>query len=318
MPAIIQGIKIGHYTNLEAATGCTVIICDKGATGGVDVRGSAPGTRETDLLRPMNMVEKVHAVLLSGGSAFGLNAAAGVMRYLEENNIGLVTPAGSVPIVPAAVLYDLEIGSSTIRPGQEEGYLACQDATGISSAEGCIGAGTGATVGKLMGINLATKSGLGIARQPIARDISVMAVFAVNALGDVIDSKTGSIVAGTRSPDGKYFAGSTELLKRMANGLPPQGMTNTTIGAVITNARLNKEQANKVAQMAHNGIARTIDPCHTMFDGDTIFALSTGQYECDVNIIGTIAAHAVSQAIIRAVLKATSLHGIPASCNLLS
>lgn len=307
----IAGIKVGHYTNLEALTGCTVILCEKGAVGGVDVRGSAPGTRETDLLRPMNLVEKVHAILISGGSVFGLNAAQGVTRYLEERGVGFDTPAGKLPIVPAAILFDLDIGNSRVRPGPEEGYIACLNASDSEIAEGCIGAGTGATVGKLLGTQQSTKSGLGMASEEVAVGVIVAALVAVNAIGDIIDPKTGNILAGTRQSDRKAFANSAELLKRQGFSWQHES-PNTTVGIVITNAYLNKEHINKVAQMAHDGIARTIDPCHTMYDGDTIFALSLGQRKGDVNVIGSTAAHVVSKAITRAVMAAHSLGGIPA------
>jgi len=307
----IPGIAVGHYTDLEAATGCTVVLCEQGAVAGVDVRGSSPGTRETDLLRPMNQVEKVHAVLLSGGSAFGLDAAGGVMRYLEERGIGYDTAVGKVPIVPAAILFDLAIGNSSVRPGPEEGYNACLDAGTEEVREGCVGAGTGATVGKALGLELATKSGLGTASEKIAGDIVVAAIVAVNAFGDVIDPDTGSILAGTRRPDGKGFTGTANLLKQGYN-LQNSSSTSTTIGVVATNARLSKEQINKVAQMAQDGLARAINPCHTMHDGDTLFALSLGQETGDINVVGSVAAEVVSRAIIRAVTEATDLAGVPA------
>lgn len=316
MATHIAGIKIGNYTNLVAATGCTVILCEEGAVAGVDVRGSAPGTRETDLLRPVNLVDKVHAVLLTGGSSFGLNAAQGVMQYLEERGIGYNTGAAKVPIVSAAVLYDLDIGSADVRPGPAEGYAACLNASNSEMAEGCTGAGTGATVGKLLGIKQATKGGLGIASEQIGRNILVTAVVAVNAVGDIIEPKTGNILAGARRTDGRTFADSNKILHKLGLHWYSELPTNTTIGAVITNAALNKEQINKVAQMGQDGIARAIDPCHTMYDGDTIFALSVGQEHCDVNLIGVVAAHLVSAAIIRAVFAASSLHGIPAKCDL--
>lgn len=307
---------MGHYTDREAATGCTVILCEDGAVGGVDVSGSAPGTRETDLLRPVNLVERVHAVLLSGGSSFGLNAAQGVMRYLEERGIGYETAAARVPIVPAAVLYDLDIGSSRIRPGPDEGYGACLNASDTEMTEGCVGAGTGATVGKLLGAGQATKSGLGIAGEEVIRNVFVAAIVAVNAVGDVIDPKTGDILAGTRRRDGKTFADSVAVLKEQGLGWHDETLANTTIGAVVTNALLDKEQVNKVARMAQDGIARTVDPCHTMYDGDTVFALSLGREKADVNLIGTAAAHLVSEAVVRAVTAARGLQGIPARCDL--
>ena len=311
----ISGIRLGHYTDREAATGCTVILCESGAVAGVDVRGSSPGTRETDLLRPTNQVEKVDAILLSGGSAFGLDAAGGVMRYLEERGVGYDTIAGKVPIVPAAILFDLAVGSSKVRPGPAEGYRACLNASEGEVAEGCVGAGTGATVGKLLGPDQAMKSGLGTASEKAVGDVIVAGLVAVNALGDVIDPVTGNILAGTRRPDGNGFADSAKLLRQ---GYPGQiGLsTNTTIGVVATNACLNKAQINKVAQMAHDGIARAVNPSHTMYDGDTIFALSLGEEASEVTIIGSMAAEVVSAAILRAVKQADSLAGIPARSNL--
>ena len=314
----VPGIKVGHHTDLDAATGCTVILCEAGAIAGVDVRGSAPGTRETDLLRPMNLVEKVHAILLSGGSAFGLNAADGVMHYLEERDVGFETIAGKVPIVPAAILFDLAIGNPKVRPGSKEGYLACVNATDSEVAEGCTGAGTGATVGKLLGSAWAMKSGMGTASEKVSGDVIIAALVAVNAFGDVIDPKTGTILAGTRRPDGKGFANSAELIKRgIGDGWQPNASPSTTIGVVATDAYLNKEQINKVAQMAQDGVARAINPCHTMYDGDTIFSLSLGQKTGDVNVIGSVAAELVSTAITRAVMLAHSLAGIPARSSLI-
>ncbi len=312
----ISGIKVGHYTDLKAVTGCTVVLYEEGAIGGVDVRGSAPGTRETDLLRPMNLVEKVHAILLSGGSAFGLEAAGGVMRYLEEKGVGYDTPAGKVPIVPAAILFDLNIGSSSVRPGPAEGYTACHNASNVEVAEGCIGAGTGATVGKLLGPQQATKSGLGMASEEVAPGVMVAALVVVNAFGDVIDPKTGKILAGARQPDSKAFANSAQLLRGLGCSLPSEPPSSTTIGVVATNAGLNKEQINKVAQMAQDGVARAVNPCHTMYDGDAIFALSLGQQRSDINIIGSVAADVVSTAITRAVMLAKSMGGIPARSDI--
>jgi L-aminopeptidase/D-esterase-like protein len=309
----VPGIKAGHYTNKEAATGCTVILCEAGAVAGVDVRGSAPGTRETDLLRPVNLVEKVHAILLSGGSAFGLDAAGGVMRYLEERGIGYETTAAKVPIVPAAILFDLDIGSSKIRPGAEEGYKACLAAAETKVAEGCVGAGTGATVGKFLGIEQATKSGLGTASCKISDDTIVAALVVVNAIGDVTDPKTGGVLAGPRDQNNKRFLSSVEILtggtySYKQNSLP----TNTSLGVVATNASLNKEQVNKLAQMAQDGLARAINPSHTMYDGDTIFALSLGDKIGDITTLGAAAAEMVANAIIRAVQHAETLAGIPA------
>ena len=309
----ISGIKVGHYTDKEAVTGCTVILCESGAIGGVDVRGSAPGTRETDLLRPMNLVERVQAILLSGGSAFGLDATGGVMRYLEEQGFGQETMVAKVPIVPAAVLFDLDIGNSKIRPGAEEGYKACLAATEKEVAEGCVGAGTGATVGKFLGIDQATKSGLGTASCKICGDIIVAALVAVNAVGDVIDCKTGKLLAGPRNQNNKGFLNTIELLtgstsSHKQNPLP----SNTTLGVVATNACLNKEQINKLAQMAQDGLARAINPSHTMYDGDTIFALSLGDKAGDLTTLGAAAANVVAEAIVRAVEQAETMSGVPA------
>ena len=307
----IPGIKVGHYTDNEAVTGCSVILSETGAVAGVDVRGSAPGTRETDLLRPMNLVEKVQAILLSGGSAFGLDAAGGVMRYLEERGFGYDTVVAKVPIVPAAIIFDLAIGSSKVRPGVEEGYKACLAASDKEVAEGCVGAGTGATVGKALGMDRAIKSGLGTVSQEIAGGVIIAALVVVNAFGDIVDFKTGNVLAGVRNPQGKGFLKTTEIL---SGGYDVQNPLagNTTLGVVATNARLNKEQANKVAQMAQDGLARAIEPSHTMYDGDTMFALSLGEKSADVTMLGSVAAEVVATAIIRAVLQAETIAGIPA------
>ncbi len=307
----VPGIKAGHYTDLVAATGCTVVLCEQGAVAGVDVRGASPGTRETDLMRPMTLVDKIHAILLAGGSAFGLDAASGVMRYLEEKGIGYVTGAGLVPIVPAAVLFDLAIGSSKIRPGAEQGYAACQCAAAASVEEGCVGAGTGAMVGQLLGNGRATKSGLGTASEILPNGVIVGAIVAVNALGDVIDEKTGEILAGLRSYNGRGFQPTIDLL-RQAGGGNMESAYHTTIGVVATNAKLDKNGANKMAQMAHDGLARSINPCHTMFDGDTIFALSQGDKLLDLTCAGAVAAEVLAEAIRRAVMQAVSLCNVPA------
>ncbi len=309
----IPGIKVGHYTDKDAATGCTVILCETGAVAGVDVRGSASGTRETELLRPMNLVERVQAILLSGGSAFGLDAAGGVMRYLEERGFGQETMVAKVPIVPTAILFDLDTGSSKTRPGIEEGYKACLAATEKEVAEGCVGAGTGATVGKFLGIERATKSGLGTASCKINNDIIVAALVTVNAIGDVINPKTGKVLAGPRNEKNNGFIRTVDLLtgstsSHKKNPLP----SNTTLGVVATNACLNKEQINKLAQMAQDGLARAINPSHTMYDGDTIFALSLGDKVGDLTTLGTAAAEIVADAVVRAVQQAETLAGIPA------
>ncbi len=308
----VPGIKVGHYTDKEAITGCTVILCEAGAVAGVDVRGSAPGTRETDLLRPMNLVEKVQAILFSGGSAFGLDAAGGVMRYLEERDIGHETMVAKVPIVPAAIIFDLNIGSSKIRPGTEEGYRACLAASNKKVGEGCVGAGTGATVGKILGIDKATKGGLGTASQKIGGGIIVAALVVVNAIGDVIDPRTGKILAGPRHQQNKGFLSTNEILKQ-AYGKQDSVPANTTLGLVATNAALNKEQVNKVAQMAQDGVARAITPSHTMHDGDVMFALSLGEKVSDVTIVGSVAAEVVADAIVRAIQQAETIGGVTAA-----
>ncbi len=308
----VSGVKVGHYTDRKAATGCTVILCEPGAVAGVDVSGSSPGTRETDLLGPGNSVEVVQAIVLSGGSAFGLDAAAGVMRYLEERGFGYETTAGRVPIVPAAIIFDLNIGDSRIRPGASEGYQACLAATDTEVAEGCVGAGTGATVGKVLGMENAVKSGLGTASQKIAGDVVVAALMVVNAVGDVIEPGTGTILAGPRKSDESGFLSTSELLKsRLKESIPP---FNTVIGVVATDAKLSKTQASKLAHVAQAGIARTIDPCHTMYDGDALFAVSIGDdKEADIVALGAVAAEVVAEAIIRAIRKAETLAGLPAA-----
>ncbi len=311
----VPGIKVGHYTDKEAATGCTVILCEEGAVAGVDVRGSAPGTRETDPLRPMSVVGQAHAILLSGGSAFGLEAAGGVMRYLEERGYGHDVGVAKVPIVPAAILFDLRLGSARVRPGPEEGYQACLAASAGPAAEGCVGAGTGATVGKMLGPERMTKSGLGTASEKLG-DITIGAVVAVNAFGDVVDPETGEVIAGPRDIEHGGFFRTIDIMKKIKESKSPV-LTNTTIGVVATDARLNKEQVNKVAQMAHDGLARAIRPAHTMVDGDAIFVLSTAKEgEAgveDVTIIGSIAAEVIARAVVRAVRQAESLAGVPAA-----
>jgi len=316
----VKGIKVGHYTDRKGITGCTVVLCEGGAVGGVDVRGSAPGTRETDLLRPLNLVQQVHAVLLTGGSAYGLDAAGGVMRWLEERGVGFDVGVGVVPIVPAAVLLDLAIGDPKARPDAGAGYQACQAATDGPLEEGSVGAGTGATVGKLLGLRLATKCGLGSASVKIGKGIVVGAIAAVNAFGDVVDPDTGAIVAGTRKP---VVGGFVDTARQMQGDLGQTilSLASTTLAVVATDAHLTKEGANKVAQMAHDGLARAIRPVHTMFDGDTVFALATGApprrgSAADPSVIGTAAADVVAQAIVRAAGQAESLGGVPAARDL--
>lgn len=317
----VRGIEVGHAQNEEALTGCTVILCRKGAVAGVDVRGGAPGTRETDLLNPVNLVEKIHAIVLAGGSAYGLDASNGVMRYLEENKIGFNTGVARVPIVPSAILYDLSLGRADLRPDSTMGAIAAASAVPTPPAEGNVGAGTGASVGKMFGTALAMKSGLGTASMDIGGGVVVGAIVAVNAWGDVINPDTGEIVAGLRSGKvgplriGKanQFADTLAMMKTsMGRGvLSLTNRSNTVIGAVATNAKLTKAQATKVAQMAHDGLARTIRPTHTMLDGDTIFALSTSTKKADVSTIGAFAAEVMAQAILRAVRMAKPAGGLP-------
>ncbi len=317
----VPGIEVGHAHDGDALTGCTVILTRKGAVAGVDQRGGAPGTRETDLLSPVNLISKIHGLLLSGGSAFGLDAASGVMRYLDEQGIGFDTGAAKVPIVPAAVLFDLAFGSAEIRPDAEMGYQAAQAATADDTQVGNIGAGMGATVGKILGMGGAMKAGLGTASINIGGGIIVGALVAVNAFGDVIHPQTGAILAGARPTqvgpvkvggDGE-FANTLEVMKTLPGRTIMKAVTraNTVIGAVATNANLTQAEATRIAMMAQDGLARTIRPAHTMLDGDTIFALSTGSKKADISTIGAFAAEALANAILRGVESAQSLGGLP-------
>lgn len=310
----VPGIKVGHATDLEALTGCTVILCEDGAVGGVDQRGGAPGTRETDALHPLHLVQRAHAVVLSGGSAFGLEAASGVVRYLEERGVGFDTRVAKVPIVPAAILFDLSLGDPKVRPDAAMGYAACQAANGGPVAEGNVGAGTGATVGKILGLGQAMKSGLGTASISLGGGLLVGAIVAVNAFGDVVDPRTGEILAGARALGGSGFADTLAVMKTLVGKaiLRFARRGNTVIGVVATNARFNKEEVNFVARMAHDGLARAIRPAHTMFDGDTIFALATGKKKADVNTVGAYAAEVMAAAIVRAVKAAEGVGGLPA------
>jgi L-aminopeptidase/D-esterase-like protein len=306
----VAGLKVGHCTLTERPTGCTVILCEAGATAGVDVRGSAPGTRETDLLAPINLVEQVHAIVLSGGSAYGLDTASGVMRYLEERKIGYpIAGLGVVPIVPAAILMDLGVGSFKIRPTAESGYKACVAASAGPVTEGNVGAGAGATVGKMFGPAFRMKSGFGTASQRVGgTGLVVAAAVAVNAVGDVVDPQTGRVIVGAQSEDGRAYRDSMAAMLRGDKVLLTPG-ANTTIGVVATNARFTKVQMTKIAQMAHDGLARAINPVHTMADGDTVFALATGTLTApvDVSAVGAIAAVVMSRAIVRAALQAVSV-----------
>ena len=309
----VAGIKVGHFTDKRRPTGCTVILTEAGATAGVDVRGASPGTRETDLLDPKNLVQQVHAIVLSGGSAFGLDTATGVVKYLEERGIGYDVGVAKVPIVPAAILFDLRVGDPKIRPDANAGYEACKNASDKISTEGNVGAGAGATVGKLFGMNRAMKGGLGTASITLPNGFTVGVIVAVNAVGDVFENS--NLIAGARTTDGKQLLGTMNAILR-GESLPPMlGGTNTTIGVVATNAKLDKAQCQKIAQMAHDGFARTINPAHTMFDGDTIFALATGKVEkaANVTLLGALAAEAMAQAIVRAVKAAKGLPGLPSA-----
>jgi len=300
----VPGILVGHAQSEGGRTGCTVILCPEGAVAGVDVRGSAPGTRETDLLRPMNLVEKIHAVVLSGGSAFGLAAADGVMQYLEEQGIGFDVGVARVPIVSAAVLFDLAVGDPGIRPDRAMGYEACKNASSGRVLQGSFGAGTGATVGKVLGMEASMKSGIGTASLRLPGGILVGAIVAVNAFGDVVEPGTGRILAGARNLEKGGFLNTKEYLLAGNTAMGFAG-TNTTIGVVATNARLSKEQANKLASMAHDGLAQTIQPVHTMMDGDTLFALSAGQLTGDFTAIGAAAVEVTARAVVNAVLSAS-------------
>lgn len=315
----IPGFRVGHAQDLKGATGCTVVLCPPGTIGGVDIRGSAAGTRQTDSLHSFHFVDEVHAVLLSGGSAFGLDASGGVMRYLEERSIGYQTSTAKVPIVPTAIIYDLGLGDGQVRPDKEMGYQACLNSQSGRVAEGSVGVGTGATVGKLLGIQLATKGGVGTTSIALPSGVIVAALVAVNAFGDVVDPKERKILAGARDPENPArFIDSTSRIKGGVI-LPRRdsGLQNTTLGVVATNVKLSKRQTIKVAQMAQSGLARTISPIHSTVDGDLIFALSAGDLPGDVNAVGLMAEEAVASAVIHAVIAADGLGFLPAYRDLL-
>jgi L-aminopeptidase/D-esterase-like protein len=312
----VAGIRIGHAHNLKARTGCTVVLCEaRGAVCGVDVRGAAPGTRETDLLDPGNLVERVHAILLSGGSAFGLDAATGVMQFLEERGIGFDTGVAHVPIVPAAVIYDLAIGDAHIRPNAQMGYQACVNASGETIEEGQVGAGAGAMIGKISGIANASNGGVASLSIKLATGATIGVLVVVNAFGDVVNPANGRILAGARRPGGRGFLNTQKTIEQgirqnsgtrtakdktnLAEHPFSAAITNTTLAVIVTDAALSKAQARKVASMAHDGLARAIKPVHTMFDGDTIFALSTGEICTDVTTVGTVAADLVARAVVK-------------------
>jgi len=312
----IPGFRVGHASDIVGCTGCTVILCPEGTIGGVDVRGSAAGTREFDALSPLHLVPAIHAVLLAGGSAFGLDAAAGVMQYLEERDIGFDVQITRVPIVPTAILFDLRLGDARARPDARMAYAACQQATDGPIQEGSVGAGTGATVGKLFGIGQAMKAGLGTAGVDLPGAARVTALAVVNAYGDVRDPSTATLLVGAReSPKSHRLADTAAEMRR---GVVRKGYTaeNTTLAVVATNARLTKAQATKVAQVAHHGLVRTIVPVHTTLDGDLVITLATGTVEADLNSLGLAAADAVAEAVLRAVTKATTLGGLPAWADL--
>jgi L-aminopeptidase/D-esterase-like protein len=316
----VPGIEVGQVQDDDAPTGCTVVLCRKGAVAGIDVRGGAPGTRETDLLNPVNLVEKVHAIVLAGGSAFGLDTASGVMRYLDDNGIGFDTGAGKVPIVPAAILFDLNLSRGDVRPDAEMGYHAASSASSDAPVEGNIGAGAGASVGKIFGLKSAMKAGVGTASMKVG-GLVVGAIVAVNAFGDVIDPQNGEIIAGARSTNlgplklGQegYFGDTLEIMKTFIGRTVLSFATkaNTVIGVVATNAKFTKSEATKVAQMSQDGLARTIRPAHTMLDGDTFFTLATGEKKADPSTVGAFAAEVVAQSIVRAVQKAAPAGGLP-------
>jgi L-aminopeptidase/D-esterase-like protein len=310
----VPGVKVGHATDESGLTGCTVVLCEAGAVGGVDQRGGAPGTRETDLLRPMHLVQQVHGVVLAGGSAFGLAAADGVMRYLSERNIGYNAGPARVPIVPAAILFDLAVGKADAWPGADMGYAACLAANDGPVPEGNTGAGTGCSVGKVLGASRATKTGIGSASVALGGGLVVGALIAVNAFGDVVN-EGGEIIAGTRKLRGAGFAGTLAVLRTRVGKLAMRVAGATVIGVVATNARLDKEAANKVAQMAQDGLARAIRPAHTMYDGDTIFALATGRVRASVTVVGAYAAEMVAAAIVRGACAAGAAGGLPAGAD---
>jgi L-aminopeptidase/D-esterase-like protein len=306
----IPGIRVGHVSDFEAITGCTAILCEKGAMGGVDVRGFASGTQEIDTLSPSHVSDQVHGILLSGGSAFGLEAAAGVRRYLAGRGVGLAFGGQHVPIVPAAILFDLGIAKPNVHPNAAMGEAAAAAATADAVKEGSVGAGTGATVGKILGMKQCMKGGIGSFTVTLPGGVMVSSLVAVNAVGDVRDPGTGKIVAGARkAPDSREFVNTVDHMKRggAAGGTP----RNTTLGVVATNAKLNKVQTNMLAHFASLGMARAIYPVNTTFDGDIVFALSLGEQQADINVLGVAAAEALAEAILRAVKMATTLGGVP-------
>ena len=307
----IDGFKVGNAQNDLSATGVTVVLCKEGAVTGVDVRGGAPGTRETDLLDPVNLVDKAHAVMLAGGSAFGLDAASGVMAFLEERHVGFDVGVTTIPIVCGAVLFDLLVGDWSVRPDREMGYRACLNAGSCFQPNGNIGAGTGASVGKILGMDHAVKSGLGTYAVQIG-DLKVGAIVAVNCLGDVIDPSTNEVLAACRLEDGS-FGNTEDVMISRFNDKKNLFTGNTTIGVILTNGSFSKAEVKKLASMAQNGYARTIRPAHTMFDGDSIFAMSHGEVEADLSVAGAVSARVMERAVIKAIKEASPLAGLPSS-----
>ena len=315
----VGGVSVGQSTDLAGLTGCTVVLCPDGATTAVDVRGGAPGTRETDLLQSGRLVQQVHAILLTGGSAFGLAAADGVMRFLAERGHGFAVGAQRVPIVPAAVLFDLGMGNAHAFPNADAGYRAATSAGADGVEEGSVGAGTGATVGKVRGVEFATKGGIGSAALRLADGVTVGAIVAVNSLGDVVNPTTGQIIAGTRDPEtGEFLGAVRQILRGDGNAPGPPVGSATTIGVVATDAVLDREALTRVAALAQDGLARAVRPSHTLYDGDTFFALATGKSGIPGSplAIAVAAGEVVATAIVRAVREARSLGGIPSASEL--
>lgn len=311
----IPGIEVGHCVMPDRPTGATVILTTKGVTAGIDVRGGAPGTKETDLLNPLNENRKIHGIVLAGGSAFGLDVATGVIRFLEEKGYGYEVGTIKIPLVPAAILFDLQVGNNPkIRPDAECGYRAATSATNKPVSQGNKGAGAGATVGKLLGPNRGMKSGIGRASIELDNGLKIAAIVAVNAFGDIIDPKTNQVIAGVRSADGKRLLDARKIIRQSTAINKPDG-GNTVIGVVATNAELSRPEATKIAQIAHNGLARTIAPVHTQYDGDTLFTLATGEWQGKVNmaILGELATQVIAEAVIRGTCAATSIPNYPAA-----
>ena len=312
----VPGVRVGHATDLDGLTGCTAILFDGRAVAGVDVRGASPGTRETDLLSPLGNVQEIHAVLLTGGSAFGLSAASGVVSFLEDRGVGYDVGVARVPLVPAAVIFDLAVGSPAARPGPEMGYAAARDAERGDFAQGNVGAGTGATVGKILGPENAMKGGLGSASVRLSGDLVVAALAVVNAFGDVRDPRTGAVLAGPRLEDGTPNGKPGDTVELLEAGIERlqrrRAGENTTLAVISTNAQLSKVEANRVARMAHDGLARTVHPIHTSVDGDTVFAVATGEIKSHPDLIGAWGARMAEEAVLQAVRAAESIPGLPA------